>query len=113
MLATVGVDRVDALFDQVPEEVRLDRPLDLPPGMAEVEVAATLARLASRNRSLDELVCFATAGVSDHYVPAVVGGLAGRSEFFTSYTPYQPELSQGVLQALFEFQTMVVELTGM
>jgi glycine dehydrogenase subunit 1 len=113
MLTTVGADSVDALFSQIPEEVRLGRPLDLPPGGAEVEVADALARLAARNRTLEDLVCFAAGGVSDHYVPAVVSGLAGRSEFFTSYTPYQPEVSQGVLQALFEFQTMVVELTAM
>ncbi|HYJ60136.1 MAG TPA: hypothetical protein VE032_01580, partial [Actinomycetota bacterium] len=79
MLAVVGVDSVDALFAQIPEDVRLGRALDLPPGAAEAEVAGALTRLAARNRTVDELVCFAAGGVSDHYVPALVGGLAGRS----------------------------------
>jgi glycine dehydrogenase subunit 1 len=113
MLATVGLASVDELFEAIPAEVRLGSPLAIDPGRSEAEVATELRRLAARNVSLDDLVCFASGGVSDHYVPAVVWSLAGRSEFFTSYTPYQPELSQGVLQALFEFQTMVCELTGM
>jgi len=113
MLATIGVGDLDALFDQIPPSVRLGRPLDLPPGRSEQEVWSDLVALAGRNRSADEVVCFAGAGAYDHYVPAVVWALAGRSEFATSYTPYQPELSQGVLQALFEFQSMICELTAM
>jgi glycine dehydrogenase subunit 1 len=93
--------------------VRLDGPLGLPDGVSELEIVDDLRRLAGRDRHLDDLVCFAGAGAYDHYVPAVVWALASRSEFATSYTPYQPELSQGVLQALFEFQSMVCELTGM
>ena len=74
---------------------------------------ADMRALAARNRHADDLVCFAGGGAYDHYVPSVVWALAGRSEFYTSYTPYQPELSQGVLQVLFEYQSMIVELTGL
>jgi glycine dehydrogenase subunit 1 len=111
MLEAIGLRSLDDLFDQIPPSVRLDRPLDLPDGASEMEVLADLEALAGRNRSADDLVCFAGAGAYDHYVPAVVWALAGRSEFATSYTPYQPELSQGVLQALFEYQSMICELT--
>ena len=93
--------------------MRLDGSLGLPDGVSELEVVDDLRRLAGRDRHLDDLVCFAGGGAYDHYVPAVVWALASRSEFATSYTPYQPELSQGVLQALFEFQSMICELTGM
>ncbi len=113
MLARIGLDGLDALFDQIPPSVRLDRPLDLPEGVSEMEILADLRGLAAADRSADDLVCFAGAGAYDHYVPSVVWALAGRSEFYTSYTPYQPELSQGVLQALFEYQSMICELTGL
>ncbi|HEX5951400.1 MAG TPA: glycine dehydrogenase, partial [Actinomycetota bacterium] len=113
MLEAIGLASLDDLFAQIPEAVRLDRPLDLPEGVSEPEVVQDLADLAARNRSADELVCFAGGGAYDHYVPAAVWALAGRSEFYTSYTPYQPELSQGVLQALFEYQSMVCELTAL
>jgi glycine dehydrogenase subunit 1 len=113
MLRVVGVRELDDLFDQIPSSVRLDRPLELPEGISEMEILADLQRLAGRDRNVDDLVCFAGAGAYDHYVPAVVWALAGRSEFYTSYTPYQPELSQGVLQALFEYQSMICELTGL
>jgi glycine cleavage system P protein (glycine dehydrogenase) subunit 1 len=113
MLRAIGVASLDDLFDQIPETVRLDRPLDLPDGVSEMEIVADLRRLAARNRNADELACFAGAGAYDHYVPAVVWSIAGRSEFYTSYTPYQPELSQGVLQALFEYQSMICELTAL
>jgi glycine dehydrogenase subunit 1 len=113
MLEAIGLSSVDQLFDRIPEAVRLDRPLALPDGVSEMEIQADLEALAARNRSTDDLVCFAGAGAYDHYVPAVVWPLAGRSEFYTSYTPYQPELSQGVLQVLFEFQSMICELTGL
>ena len=113
MLARIGLDGLDALFDQIPPSVRLDRPLDLPEGISEMEILADLRALAAADRNADDLVCFAGAGAYDHYVPSVVWALAGRSEFYTSYTPYQPELSQGVLQALFEYQSMICELTGL
>jgi glycine dehydrogenase subunit 1 len=113
MLAAIGVRELDELFDQIPASVRLDRQLDLPEGVSEMEILADLSALAGRNRHADDLVCFAGAGAYDHYVPAAVWALAGRSEFYTSYTPYQPELSQGVLQALFEYQSMICELTGL
>jgi len=113
MLATVGAGSVDELFETIPEGLRLTAPLDLPDGMAEQEVVDELGRLATRNRSLEELVCFAGRGAYDHYIPSVVWALASRSEFSTAYTPYQPELSQGVLRALFEYQSMICALTEM
>ncbi len=113
MLATVGVPTLDALFEEIPSGVRLDRPLEMPAGVSEMEILADLRSLAARNRNADEMVCFAGRGAYDHYVPSLVWALAGRSEFYTSYTPYQPELSQGVLQVLFEFQSMICELTGL
>ena len=113
MLATLGLSSLDDLFDQIPRGVRLDRALDLPAGVSELEIVDDLRSKARRNRHADDLVCFAGAGAYDHYIPSVVWALAGRSEFSTAYTPYQPELSQGVLQALFEFQSMICELTGL
>ena len=113
MLAALGLDDVDQLFKPIPSELRAPPDLDLPRPHAEQEVAAELGRLAARNRHMDELTCFLGAGVYDHYVPASVWYLAGRGEFATSYTPYQPEMSQGVLQALFEYQTLISELTGL
>jgi glycine dehydrogenase subunit 1 len=113
MLAAVGAGSIDELFDQIPPAVRLERPLDMPPAASEMEALAEVRGLSTRNRDADDLICFAGAGAYDHYVPSVVWALAGRSEFYTSYTPYQPELSQGVLQALFEFQSMICELTGL
>ncbi len=113
MLSAIGVSSLDGLFEQIPSTVRLDGPLGLPEGVSELEIVEDMGRLAARSRHLDDLVCFAGAGAYDHYIPSVVWALAGRSEFSTSYTPYQPELSQGILQALFEFQSMVCELTGL
>ncbi len=113
MLEALGLTDVEQLFEPIPDELRAPTDLDLPRPHAEQEVAAELALLAARNRHLDELTCFLGAGVYDHYVPAAVWYLAGRGEFATSYTPYQPEASQGVLQALFEYQTLISELTGL
>jgi glycine dehydrogenase subunit 1 len=113
MLGALGVGSMDDLFSQIPSSVRLDRPLDIPEGVSEMEILADMKALAARNRSAEDLVCFAGAGAYDHYVPSVVWSLAARSEFYTSYTPYQPELSQGVLQALFEYQSMICEITGL
>ncbi|HXV06002.1 MAG TPA: aminomethyl-transferring glycine dehydrogenase subunit GcvPA, partial [Solirubrobacterales bacterium] len=113
MLATIGVESVTELFDQVPEPLRLGRPLALPAGMSEAEVYERLAALAERNADAESEICFLGAGMYDHYVPAIVDAIVQRSEFLTPYTPYQPEISQGGLQAMFEFQTMMSELTGL
>jgi glycine dehydrogenase subunit 1 len=113
MLGTLGLSSLDQLFDQIPPAVRLGRELDIPEGPSEMELVADLRALASKDRHADELVCFAGGGAYDHYIPAVVWALAGRSEFYTSYTPYQPELSQGVLQTLFEYQSMICDLTAL
>jgi glycine dehydrogenase subunit 1 len=113
MLDVLGLDSLDDLYRHIPVPVLLDHRLDIPSGLSEMELLADLRRLADRNRHADDLVCFAGGGAYDHYVPAVVWALAGRSELQTSYTPYQPELSQGVLQALFEYQSMIGDLTGL
>jgi glycine dehydrogenase subunit 1 len=113
MLSTIGVSSVEELFREVPAAVRLDRPLDLEPALAEQELAAHLAELAARNVDGGAELSFLGAGVYDHYVPAVVDAILSRGEFLTAYTPYQPEMSQGVLQAIFEYQTAICELTGM
>src|SRR5687768_6719942 len=113
MLDAIGVGSVDDLFEQIPEGVRLDRPLELPDGMSEDEVNRHLTALAARNRHADNEVTFVGAGMYDHYVPALVDSITQRSEFLTPYTPYQPEISQGGLQVMFEFQTAISELTGL
>ncbi len=113
MLAAVGLDSLDALFDLIPPEFRLKRPLDIPPALSEMELTGHLGALASKNVGTDLRPCFLGGGAYDHFVPAVVDALAGRGEFFTAYTPYQAEASQGTLQATFEYQTLVAELTGM
>jgi glycine dehydrogenase subunit 1 len=113
MLGALGLSSLDELFSHIPAEVRLNRALRVPAGRSEMELLGDLAGLARRNRHADDLVCFMGGGAYDHYVPAVVWALAGRSELQTSYTPYQPELSQGILQALFEYQSMVCELTAL
>jgi glycine dehydrogenase subunit 1 len=113
MLETIGVDSVEDLFDQIPAGVRLGRPLDLEPALSEPELVAHLTELAGRNVDASREVSFLGAGIYDHYVPAVVDAVLARGEFLTAYTPYQPEMSQGVLQAIFEYQTAICELTGM
>src|SRR5918995_2021189 len=113
MLAQIGASTIDELFAELPAEVRLDREVGLAPGMAETEVYDVLARLASRNAHAENELCFIGAGMYDHYVPALVDAITQRSEFLTPYTPYQPEISQGHLQAMFEFQTAISELTGL
>jgi glycine dehydrogenase subunit 1 len=113
MLDAIGVDSVDDLFAEIPEGVRLGRELDLPAGRAEQDVFEHLAGLAARNRHSDEETTFLGAGMYDHYVPSLVDTLLQRSEFLTPYTPYQPEISQGGLQVMFEFQTAISELTGL
>ncbi|MGH3077342.1 MAG: aminomethyl-transferring glycine dehydrogenase subunit GcvPA [Gaiellaceae bacterium] len=113
MLAAIGVSSVDELFEQVPPGVRLDRPLDLPPALGEPELARHVEELAARNTHTGAELSFLGAGIYDHYVPSVADVVLSRGEFLTAYTPYQPEMSQGVLQAIFEYQTVVCELTGM
>jgi glycine dehydrogenase subunit 1 len=113
MLADIGLSGTEELFACVPSALRLAGGLDLPAGMPEADVAAEIGRLARSNRGAGELVCFAGGGAYDHDIPAVTRALAGRSEFVTSYTPYQAEVAQGVLQALFEYQTLVSRLAGL
>jgi glycine dehydrogenase subunit 1 len=113
MLAAIGAGSIDDLFADVPEGVRLDRPLDLPPGKPEQEVYAYLRGLAARNVSTEDEISFLGAGMYDSYVPAFIDALLSRSEFLTPYTPYQPEVSQGTLQVMFEYQTAISELTAL
>jgi glycine dehydrogenase subunit 1 len=113
MLERIGAASIDELFAGVPEGVRLGRDIDLPDGLPEQEVYARLRALAARNVSADDELSFLGAGMYDHYVPAIVDTLLSRSEFLTPYTPYQPEVSQGTLQVMFEYQTAISELTGL
>ncbi len=113
MLAAIGVDSVEDLFADIPDAVRLRRDLALDPALSEQEIVAHLTELAGRNAHSGSELSFLGAGIYDHYVPAFVDALLARGEFLTAYTPYQPEMSQGVLQAIFEYQTVICELTGM
>ena len=113
MLAEIGAASIDELFEAVPEGVRLGRRLDLPEGLSEQDVAAHLSELASRNVSAEDEITFLGAGMYDHYVPSMIDSILSRSEFLTPYTPYQPEISQGGLQVMFEYQTAISELTGL
>jgi glycine cleavage system P protein (glycine dehydrogenase) subunit 1 len=113
MLSAIGVSSIDDLFAQIPQGVRFDRELDVPEALTEVELVAHLSELAARNVHSGVELSFLGAGIYDHYVPSVVDVLLSRGEFLTAYTPYQPEMSQGVLQAIFEYQTVICELTGM
>jgi glycine dehydrogenase subunit 1 len=113
MLEAIGVSSIEELFGDVPAGVRLDRPLALPDGGSELQVREELASLAARNVGTDDEITFLGAGMYDHYVPALVDAITQRSEFLTPYTPYQPEISQGTLQVMFEFQTAISELTGL
>ena len=113
MLGTIGVNSVDDLFSNIPEEVRFKGSLNLKAPLAEHELMKEFSRLAGLNKDLKANVSFLGAGVYDHYIPVIVDHVISRSEFYTAYTPYQPEISQGELQAIFEFQTMICELTGM
>ena len=113
MLEAIGLDTMNDLFEAVPESVRLGRDLDVGESLDELSLMSHLRDLAGRSQGAAELTCFAGGGAYDHHVPAAVRALAGRAEFATSYTPYQPELSQGVLQAIYEFQTAVCEIYGM
>ena len=113
MLAAVGLDSLDQLFDMVPPEYRRDRPLEIGPALSELELTDHVGALAARNLGADARPCFLGAGSYDHFIPAVVDALASRGEFYTAYTPYQAEASQGTLQATFEYQTLIAQLTGM
>jgi glycine dehydrogenase subunit 1 len=113
MLEAIGARSIEELFAGIPAALRLQRPLDLPPALSELELAQHMQALAARNAHAGKELCFLGGGSYDHFIPSVVDALAGRSEFYTSYTPYQPEVSQGNLQAMFEYQTMVCQLTGM
>ncbi|HEY2652544.1 MAG TPA: aminomethyl-transferring glycine dehydrogenase subunit GcvPA [Solirubrobacteraceae bacterium] len=113
MLAEIGVQSVDDLFADIPSGLRMDRPLALDGGLAEQEVYEELRALAALNVSAEDEVSFLGAGMYDHYIPALVDSITMRSEFLTPYTPYQPEVSQGTLQAMFEYQTAISELTGL
>jgi glycine dehydrogenase subunit 1 len=113
MLREIGLDSIEALFEDIPQRLRLDRALALDPGRSEQEVYEELRELAARNVSTEDELSFLGAGMYDHYVPALIDSITSRSEFLTPYTPYQPEVSQGGLQAMFEYQTAISELTGL
>ena len=113
MLRVIGVRSVEELFATVPEAIRLRRPLKLPSDMSELELTQYMSQQSARNRPAGQTACFLGAGSYDHFIPAAVDFLASRSEFYTAYTPYQPEASQGSLQAFFEYQTLITQLTGM
>jgi glycine dehydrogenase subunit 1 len=113
MLDTIGVSSVDELFSDIPEKVRFKGEYNIKAAKSETALMKELFKMASRNADLKRNVSFLGAGVYDHYMPVIVDHVISRSEFYTAYTPYQPEISQGELQAIFEFQTMICELTGM
>jgi glycine dehydrogenase subunit 1 len=113
MLSAIGISSIEELFADIPAGVRFAGELDLPPALTEQELTAYFEQLAAENDHTGTTVSFLGAGLYDHYVPAVVDAVLQRGEFLTAYTPYQPELSQGVLQAIFEYQTAICELTGM
>jgi glycine dehydrogenase subunit 1 len=113
MLETIGVASIEELFADIPSRLRLDRPLAFDEGLSEQEVLAELRALAARNVCTEDEVSFLGAGMYDHYIPALIDSIIERSEFLTPYTPYQPEISQGGLQAMFEYQTAISELTGL
>jgi glycine dehydrogenase subunit 1 len=113
MLAAIGAASIEDLFRNIPESLRLRRPLAIPEALSEMELQRHVAELARRNRYAGDAVCFLGGGSYDHFIPAVVDAVASRSEYYTAYTPYQGEASQGSLQAFFEYQTLICELTGL
>jgi glycine dehydrogenase subunit 1 len=112
MLKTIGVEKLEDLFRDIPSE-NLYPKLNLPPGITEIEALEELQNIASANETTQDLICFLGAGAYNHYTPAAVDNLLNRGEFYTAYTPYQPEISQGTLQAIFEYQSLIAALTGM
>ena len=113
MLSAIGIGSLDDLFRMIPAELRTKGPLAVPPALTELELTAQVSENLARNQGADQKVCFLGGGAYDHFIPAVVDNLAGRGEFYTSYTPYQAEASQGTLQATFEYQTLMTQLTGL
>lgn len=113
MLERIGVGPIEELFAGIPSDIRLQRPLNLPEPLSEPEAVCVLSKLASANTGSEQLTCFAGAGAYDHYIPAIVDTIVSRPEFYTAYTPYQAEVSQGTLQAIYEFQSLICRLYGM
>jgi glycine dehydrogenase subunit 1 len=113
MLQQIGVRSMDELFQRIPDALRLKRPLDVPAALSELELTQHMRELMGRNQSADDAACFLGGGSYDHFIPAVVDAVTSRSEYYTAYTPYQAEASQGSLQAFFEFQTLMCQLTGL
>jgi len=113
MLSAIGIESLEQLFDMIPSELRLERPLQVPRALTELELTETVSQALARNQGADRKVCFLGGGCYDHFIPAVVDNLAARGEFYTAYTPYQAEASQGTLQATFEYQTLMTQLTGL
>lgn len=113
MLHSMGMNSIEDLFQDIPKKLIFDRKLDINDAMSDMEIEEHIKEMGVKNKDTDELICFLGAGAYDHYIPAVIKHLAKRSEFYTAYTPYQPEISQGTLQAIFEYQTMICNLTGM
>src|SRR5262250_1915613 len=113
MLATIGASSIEDLLSRIPTKARLSHPLNVPVAMAEADLVRHLRRLSSKNANADDYACFLGAGSYDHFIPSPINHLISRGEFFTAYTPYQPEASQGTLRTIYEYQTMIAELTGM
>jgi len=113
MLKAIGLNNTSELFNNIPKAIKLNRGLNLESSKSELEVSKQINNLAKKNKDVNDLVCFLGAGAYDHYIPSIIKHITSRSEFYTSYTPYQPEISQGTLQALFEYQTMICNLTGL
>lgn len=113
MLDKIGVNSIDDLFKEIPESVLMNREYNLEEGYSELEIHKHIAELAKKNQSIDDLVCFIGAGAYDHYIPSTIKHVISRNEFYTAYTPYQPEIAQGTLQYIFEWQTMITDLTDM
>lgn len=113
MLKEIGYDSIDSLFKAIPDSVKLEEGLKLPLAQSEMELVKNIKELSNKNLNIDDYACFLGAGAYDHYIPSVIDQLISRQEFYTAYTPYQPEISQGTLQVIFEYQTMISELTGL
>ena len=113
MLEAIGAQSLDELFEPIPEELKLEHPLQLPPALSELELDQHLRELAKGNQHAGQKICFLGGGCYDHFIPAAVDTIGSRSEFYTSYTPYQPEVSQGNLQVIFEYQSLMTRMTGL